>query len=238
MSKDIEESKKKSQKEETTSKKNIIIEEDSVSEKSPKSKNIILFVIIGILVLIIVILFVSFFGIVYPKLNSNIENTEKEKIELKYTETVGPNIDGVYITDVSDVVENVMPSIVAITSKTLISSGRFGPSFFREDQYSEGAGSGIIISKSDNELMILTNNHVVEDAKELSVQFINEKSYDAKVVGTSERKDIAIISVSLKDIDSDTLKEIRMFLDDYYDRYTGLFLKSKNFIKNINKIEE
>ena len=116
----------------------------------------------------------------------------------------------VYITDVSEVVENVMPSIVAITSKTLISSGRFGPFYFGEEQYSEGAGSGIIISKSDEELMILTNNHVVEGANELAVQFINEKSFDAKIVGTSERKDIAVISVSLNDIDSDTLNEIKI----------------------------
>ncbi len=212
MSKDMKESEEKSEKEEVFSNKSIPIENkiDESNSKSKSNKNIILFTIIGVLVLIIVILSISFFGIIYPKLKVNLQNTEKEKIELKYTETTSTNNNGIYITDVSEVVENVMPSIVAITSKTLISSGRFGPNFFREEQYSEGAGSGIIISKSDEKLMILTNNHVVEGANELSVQFINGKNYDAKVVGTSERKDIAIISVSLNDIDSDTLNEIKI----------------------------
>ncbi len=210
MSKDIKEREEKFQRESNKS----ITGEDKNNESNSKSKsnkNISLFAIIGILVLIILILAIFFFNLIYPKLKSNLEKREKEKIELKYTETTNANSDsGIYITDVSEVVENVMPSIVAITSKTLISSGRFGPNFFGEDQYAEGAGSGIIISKSDQELMILTNNHVVESASELSVQFIDEKSYDARVVGTSERKDIAVISVSLNDIDSDTLNEIKI----------------------------
>ncbi len=202
MAKDIKESEEKSQKEENFS--------NEKNSKLKSNKKNIVFFIVGILVFIIV-LTIFFFDLIYPKLKSNLENTEKEKIELKYTETNSANSDGgIYITDVSEVVENVMPSIVAITSKTLISSGKFGPNFFGEDQYSEGAGSGIIISKSDKELMILTNNHVIEGANELSVQFINEKSYDAKVVGTSERKDIAVISVSLSDIDSDTLNNIKI----------------------------
>ncbi len=167
-------------------------------------------IFMGIFVFLIVFLAIIFFKIFYPKLNTYLENKTKENIELKYTATNNTKNDGIYITDVSEVVENVMPSIVAITSKTLISSGRFGPAFFGEEQYSEGAGSGIIISKSEEALMILTNNHVVEGANELSVQFINEKSFDAKIVGTSERKDIAVISVSLKDLDSETLSEIKI----------------------------
>ena len=188
-------------------------EDTTLEEKKEENKSkliidkrIIYGTIIGTIALIIIILVI----VVYPKLNSYFENKTKEKIELKYTETNNTKKEGIYITDVSEVVENVMPSIVAITSKTLISSGRFGPNFYGTEQYAEGAGSGIIISKSDQDLMILTNNHVVEGANELAVQFINEKSYDAKVVGTSERKDVAIISVSLNDIDSDTLNEIKI----------------------------
>lgn len=212
MSKDSEEQEEKKKIKEKSLSENIP-SEDNKKDKKIKSKNyqkILNF--ISIFVLIIVILAIFFFKIIYPKLNSYLENKTKEHIELKYTETNSIKNDGngIYITDVSEVVENVMPSIVAITSKTLISSGRFGPSFFGEEQYSEGAGSGIIISKSAEKLMILTNNHVVEGANELSVQFINEKSFDAKIVGTSERKDIAVISVSLDDIDSDTLNEIKI----------------------------
>ena len=138
------------------------------------------------------------------------KNNPKKKVTLKYTETNKTKSEGVYMTDVSDVVEEVMPSIVAITSKSLVSSGSYGPRFFGQEQYSEGAGSGIIISESDSELLILTNNHVVEGAEELSVQFINEKSADAYVKGTSDRKDVAVIAIKLSNLDAETKEAIRI----------------------------
>ena len=94
-----------------------------------------------------------------------------------------------------------MPSIVSITSKTLVKSGLFGP-FSSNSQYATGAGSGIIVSKTDSELLILTNNHVIEDAEELSV--------DATVKGSSERKDVAVISVKIKDLDNETIEAIKI----------------------------
>ena len=145
-------------------------------------------------------------------LNLETVTKPKEKHTLKYTETTQVK-EGIYITDVSNVVEEVMPSIVAITSKTLVSSGSFGPSWFynnNTEQYQEGAGSGIIVSQTDDELLILTNHHVVEGAEELSVQFVNEKSYDAKVKGSSEKRDVAIISVKTRDIDSATMESIKI----------------------------
>ncbi len=190
---------------------NVEVKEDAKIQLERREHKKIISLLIALL--IVLILFGTLFFVVYqvlPKLNNYVEASNNEKIELKYTDTSDSAIEGVYVTDVSNVVENVMPSIVAITSKTLISSGFFGPSFFGKDQYSEGAGSGIIISKSSNDLMILTNNHVVDGASELSVQFINEKSYDAKIVGTSERKDIAIISIPLNKIDAETLKTIKI----------------------------
>ena len=141
----------------------------------------------------------------------NLNLFKKKEVELTYTQTTNTIKDGgVYVTDVSDIVEDVMPSIVSITSKTLVSSGRFGFSYYGGEQYTEGAGSGIIVGKSDKELLILTNNHVVSGAKELSVQFINEKSYDATIKGTSERKDIAVISIKLSDLDAATIETIRI----------------------------
>ena len=137
---------------------------------------------------------------------------QPQKAELNYTQTTTKFKEGVFITDVSETVEEVMPSIVAITSKSLVKNGWFGP-FYRnneEEQYQKGAGSGIIISKNDQELLILTNNHVVEGADELSVQFINEKSVDATVKGTSEKKDVAVISIKLSDLDNDTINAIKI----------------------------
>ena len=134
---------------------------------------------------------------------------QKPKAELNYTQTKSKATEGVYITDVSDIVEEVMPSIVAITSKTLVKSGLFGP-FYNSEQYAEGAGSGIIVSKTDDELLILTNNHVIEGAEELSVQFVNEKSVDATVKGTSERKDVAVIAVKMSSLDAETIESIKI----------------------------
>lgn len=134
----------------------------------------------------------------------------KQKAELTYTSPNTKIKEGVYITDVSEVVEEVMPSIVSITSKTLVKSGMFGPSYETEEQYAEGAGSGIIISKNDSELLIVTNNHVIEGAEELAVQFVNEKVVDATVKGTSSRKDVAVISVKLSELDKETIEAIKI----------------------------
>ena len=135
----------------------------------------------------------------------------QEKIELKHTNSTTVKSEGVYITDVSDVVDEVMPSIVAITSKTVISSGRFGPSFYGNGKYTtEGAGSGVIVAENDDNIFVLTNYHVVENSNELSVKFIDDKSYDASVKGVSKRKDIAIVAVSKKKLDANTKKSIKI----------------------------
>lgn len=171
----------------------------------------------GVYLIIIMFIVVIIVALGVALKNAGLLNFEtvtkpKEKHTLKYTETTQVK-EGIYITDVSNVVEEVMPSIVAITSKTLVSSGSFGPSWFynnNTEQYQEGAGSGIIVSQTDDELLILTNHHVVEGAEELSVQFVNEKSYDAKVKGSSEKRDVAIISVKTRDIDSATMESIKI----------------------------
>lgn len=171
----------------------------------------------GVYLIIIMFIVVIIVALGVALKNAGLLNLEtvtkpKEKHTLKYTETTQVK-EGIYITDVSNVVEEVMPSIVAITSKTLVSSGSFGPSWFynnNTEQYQEGAGSGIIVSQTDDELLILTNHHVVEGAEELSVQFVNEKSYDAKVKGSSEKRDVAIISVKTRDIDSATMESIKI----------------------------
>lgn len=168
-------------------------------------------------ILIVVLFVVCLMGMIWSvtrssdkKVSKENGNSNKNNVELKYTETSTSNTSGTYIIDVSGVVENVMPSIVAITSKTLVTSGRYGPSYYGKEQYATGAGSGIIVGKTDNELMILTNKHVVEDAEKLSVKFINDKSVDATVKGYSSSKDIAIITIPLSSLDEETLKSIKI----------------------------
>ena len=196
------------------SKANIIEEKivtDDIEKQSKMNKKLILAIIILILVLV---------GLIVFALNSGNmdfikqEDGNKSEIELNYTNSSIVKSQGVYITDVSEVVDNVMPSIVAITSKTIISSGRFGPSFYGysgSNKYTaEGAGSGVIVASDDDEIFILTNYHVVENTTELSVKFIDDESYDAKVKGISERFDIAVVSVNKHDMKKDTLESIKL----------------------------
>ena len=186
------------------------IKDAEIIEEKKKGKSKSLRLIIGIFVILIgVAVLVSLNNMGLLKIDK-INLPTGKKAELNYTETSSKIKEGIYITDVSEVVEEVMPSIVAITSKTLVKNGNFGPSFFGEEQYSEGAGSGIIVSKNETELLILTNNHVIEGAEELSVQFVNEKSVDAKVKGTSERRDVAVIAVKLSDLDNATIESIKI----------------------------
>ena len=176
-----------------------------------KSNRTTLIIIIFTCFLILVIGGATFWAYKSGKLDSILKSkNNKQNIELKHTKTSTVKSEGVYITDVSEVVEEVMPSIVAITSKTVIDSGNYGP-FYRGGSYtSVGAGSGVIVYENDDEIYILTNYHVVDNATELSVKFIDDKSYDATVKGVSERKDIAIVSIKKKDIEEDRLKQIKI----------------------------
>lgn len=124
------------------------------------------------------------------------------------------------ITDVSGVVKNVMPSVVAITSTQLVQSGYsgnlydyyFGNGNSNNNQYEEqtGAGSGIIIGQNDTELLVVTNNHVVEGADSLQVQFIDDETVDAAIKGTDSEKDLAVVAVKLSDIKKSTLEQIKV----------------------------
>ena len=160
------------------------------------------------LILVVILGLIGYALIKYDIIN--LPSSKKKSAELNYTETTTKVKEGIYLTDVSEIVDNVMPSIVAITSKTLISSGQYGPSIFggSQEYTAEGAGSGIIISKTDSDILILTNYHVIEGAEELTVTFYDEKSYDATVVGVSEKKDIAVIKVALNDIKPSTIESI------------------------------
>ena len=182
---------------------------ETKDEISKNKKRKILYIFISLFAILIIISFIISLNNIGLLKIDNLIKTNK-KAELNYTQTTNKVKEGIYITDVSDIVEEVMPSIVSITSKTLVKSGMFGPSYYNQEQYSEGAGSGIIVSKNDTELLILTNNHVIEGAEELSVQFVNEKSVDATVKGTSERKDVAVITVKLSDLDDATMESIKI----------------------------
>lgn len=115
--------------------------------------------------------------------------------------------------DVSAIVEQAMPSVVSISTKSvqevqdyygIFSQYGYAP----QEREVEGSGSGIIIGKNDTELLIATNYHVVEGADTLSVGFVDNNAYEAKVKGYDKANDLAVVSVSLDDISNDTMDAI------------------------------
>lgn len=109
-------------------------------------------------------------------------------------------------SDISAIAKNAMPSVVSITNMSV----RQVQNFFGgiQEQESESAGSGIIIAQNDTELLILTNNHVVEGNDTLTVSFIDEESVEANIKGTDSERDLAVIAVQMKDIKDTTKNEI------------------------------
>ena len=101
-----------------------------------------------------------------------------------------------------------MPEVVSITNT--IRYQQYGYSIFGQsgEQEAAASGSGVIIGKNDSELLIVTNNHVVEDSTALSVQFVDGKSYDAEIKGTDSDVDLAVIAIPLSSISQDTLNSI------------------------------
>lgn len=111
------------------------------------------------------------------------------------------------VTDVTTVVDHVMPCVVSIFSTYVIEEDFWG---YHYDYETEGGGSGIIVGENGTELLIVTNNHVVEDTRELTVQFIDDSVATALVKGTDKDMDLAVISVDTGELDSATKNVIRV----------------------------
>ena len=117
--------------------------------------------------------------------------------------------------DVSEIASESLPSIVSITTKSVQEVqnyfgmyGMYGYAPQQQEQEVEGSGSGIIVGKNDDELLIATNYHVVEGADTLSVAFTDGNAVEASVKGFDEERDLAVVSVSLDDVEDDTMDAI------------------------------
>lgn len=116
--------------------------------------------------------------------------------------------------DVSDIADTVMPSIVSITNKSVqevqnyFSLFGFGYGGQMTPQETESRGSGIIIGKNASELLIVTNNHVIQNADTISASFIDNQVYEAKLKGMDPDNDLAVIAVPLESISADTMSKI------------------------------
>ena len=159
----------------------------------------------------------AFMGVNYVG-NQYLGNSVKSQVSLSKagnnltTTTTASSASDVY--DVSDIVTNCMPSVVSITN---VGTQEFQTIFGNYEQDTQSSGSGIIIGKNHTELLIVTNNHVVSGAKELSVYFNSDGDaaddsnvISAKIKGTDPNKDLAVIAVKLSDIPDDTMESIKI----------------------------
>lgn len=106
------------------------------------------------------------------------------------------------------VAREAMPSVVTISTMSVEEMR----SFFGGTQeiQVQGAGTGVIVNKNESELLIATNNHVVEGASQLSVGFVDQSSVEAQVKGTDVDNDLAVVAVQLSDIPAETLSQLKI----------------------------
>ena len=142
------------------------------------------------------------------------EAPTEAKVEYDQLETTKTDGHVVTAVDVSEIVASAMPAVVSITSKSMQEVQSY---FYGTQQYeAEGRGSGFIIAQNDDELMIATNNHVVEGATSLTVGFsVKAENQDdllapAVVKGTSAKYDLAVVAVKLGDIKEDVFKQLKI----------------------------
>ncbi len=138
------------------------------------------------------------------------ESEKKEETAANYSipATVVSSNSSIVVSDVADVVDVVMPSVVSISCKTKMNYSTW-PGYYTVQEV-PSSGSGIIIGENDDELLIVTNNHVVEDATEVSVSFIDDEVCEATVKGTDASVDIAVVSVDKDKIKKETAEKIKL----------------------------
>lgn len=177
--------------------------ENNHQKKSKKITKVIAVIGLAIIFGIVssgVFLSTSYIGTNILGLNKNSNS------DVKTSTTAVTKSSSVVTSDVSSIVNDVMPSVVAITNMSVQEVQNF---WGQTSQYqSESCGTGIIIAKTNNELLIVTNNHVIADNESLTVTFDDDTSVDADVKGTDPEHDLAVIAVPLNQVSSETMEKI------------------------------
>ena len=136
-------------------------------------------------------------------------SSQNNSVKLSTTSTKGKAKN---LQDVSDVVDEVMPSIVAITNLQEVQDDDdyYGYYSRRGSKQQASAGSGIIIKQNDTYIYIVTNNHVVADSKSLKIKFCDKAVVKAEIQGQDESNDLAVVRVKISDIKKSTYKKIKL----------------------------
>ena len=148
------------------------------------------------------------------------DNTEQEGKVGTYSLVSTSNVDEALVEEegtatVEEVAAAVMPAVVSITNRSVtevqdIFSRLYGGRGGTYEYENESAGSGIIIGENDSELLICTNYHVIENADEITVGFVDDSIYSAELKGGDQSNDLAVVAVNLDDLSDDTLSQIKI----------------------------
>lgn len=133
---------------------------------------------------------------------ATIEEKTEPQIKVQESQAIGETI----VTDVTNVVENVMPAVVQVTNTGVITTQDWFGQLYK--QQAESAGSGIIVKETSEELLIVTNYHVIKDADSLKITFIDDESIEANVKGYDSDKDLAVVAIPLDQIPQATKNAI------------------------------
>ncbi len=139
-----------------------------------------------------------------PGSKADSKNKKKKSVEVEQVQVIEQDEQALAcMADVTAVVKTAMPCVVSITNEYTAYD------YWYDEEYDERAnGSGIVVAQSDEEILIVTNYHVIQDNNNLYVQFIDDKEAMAYVKGTSPENDLAIVSVFLEDMSDRTLESI------------------------------
>lgn len=133
----------------------------------------------------------------------SIQTTDKTLTSIQVSDTEDENV-----YSVSQVSQAVLPSVVSITSTAIVEQN-YNPFYGGGSYQVTGAGSGIIVGKSDTEILIVTNNHVVEDTTSLTIEFADGSTVEnAYIKGTNSSNDVAVVAIPIKDLDEETINSI------------------------------
>lgn len=138
---------------------------------------------------------------------ASIQNTSAALSNISVTDSDDENSQEYTVEQVA---EAVLPSVVSITSTAIVQSN-YNPFYGGGTYQVTGAGSGIIIAKSDTELLIVTNNHVVEDTTSLTVEFVDGSTVESTYIkGTDSKNDVAVVAIKIEDLSEETAQAIRI----------------------------
>ena len=191
-----------------------IVQEKNVASPyaERKSNKGLCIALIACAALIIGLMSIGTSVLVKNKKNDEVSITARPTDSLKQTEATASTDTATQTSSnkgetVADIVENVMPSIVSISCTVQQQYNFFGRDYSED---AEGSGSGIIIGQNDKQVLIATNNHVVEGASTVMITFNDEQEVKAEIKGTDSSNDLAVVAVNISDMKDSTKKTIKV----------------------------